>query len=61
MIVIRWIYRFFARAQWARKKMGGKWERVGSQWERVQEWSSPRSRPDLYGTGSIPEREEWNG
>lgn len=57
---MRWFIRFFAKNQWARKKLGGKWERVvGGQWDEVPDWSTPTSRPDIYGAGSIPDREEW--
>jgi hypothetical protein len=57
---MRWFVRLFTKSQWARKMLGGKWERVvGGSWEEVQEWSTPRSRPEVYGAGSIPEREEW--
>lgn len=44
---------------WARRLQGGRWERWGDRWVPVDEWSTPRDRPELYGSGRVPEREEW--
>jgi len=57
---MRWLIRRFAQHQWARLKLGGKWEKHQEGWVEVLDWSSPRTHPDLYGAGSIPEREEWD-
>ena len=52
--------KFLWRYQWARRRHGGKWERWGSEWVPVQDWSSPADRPDEYGAGELPQREEWS-
>lgn len=51
--------RFLWRYQWARRRQGGKWERWDGHWVPVPAWSTPRERPDLYGPGRVPDREEW--
>lgn len=45
--------------EWARRRAGGKWERWEDRWGPVDEWSTPRDRPEQYGAGLIPAREEW--
>lgn len=53
--------RFLWRYQWARRRHGGKWERWPDPegWVPVRDWSTPRERPDDYGRGHTPEREDW--
>ena len=55
----RLIYRFFTQEQWAREKLGGKWERWVYSWVQVEEWSDPRSHPEQYAMGVVPDREDW--
>jgi len=57
--MLRLIYRFFTQESWAREKLGGKWERWDSRWGQVEDWSDPRTRPQEYGEGKVPERENW--
>lgn len=52
--------KFLWRHRWARQRQGGKWERWDSQWQPVKEWSTPSTRPDMYGQGKTPEREDWD-
>jgi hypothetical protein len=51
---------FLWKYRWARQRQGGKWERWESNWVPVDEWSTPRTRPDEYGRGLTPEREDWS-
>lgn len=51
--------RFLWQHEWARRRAGGKWERWSGQWAPVDDWSTPKERPDDYGGGRIPEREDW--
>ena len=30
-----------------------------TQWQPVKEWSTPKTRPEMYGLGLTPEREEY--
>lgn len=50
---------FLWRYRWARRCRGGRWERWGERWVPVAEWSTPRDRPEEYGRGRVPDREEW--
>jgi len=51
--------RFLWAYRWARRRHGGKWERWGARWVPVADWSTPSERPDDYGSGHTPEREDW--
>jgi len=52
--------KFLWGSRWARQRVGGKWERWGEDWEPVSDWSTPKEKPELYGSGVVPEREEWS-
>lgn len=49
--------KFLWKYEWARRKYGGKWEKW-TEWKPVQEWSTPSTHPDEYGTGNLPMRED---
>lgn len=53
--------RFLWQHRWARRRSGGKWERWDDRWIPVDDWSTPAERPDDYGRGLTPEREDWTG
>ena len=57
--MFRFFYRFFTQEAWAREKLGGKWERWDDRWVQVDRWSDPRTHPEEYGGGRVPEREDW--
>lgn len=50
----------FAHVKGVRRRAGGKWERWGGQWVPVEDWSTPTERPEEYGRGETPEREDWD-
>jgi hypothetical protein len=51
--------KFLWNYRWARQRQGGRWERWENHWQPVKEWSTPTTRPEKYGQGMTPEREEW--
>jgi len=52
--------KFLWNYRWARQRQGGKWERWDEDWQPVSDWSTPRTRPEMYGAGKTPEREDWD-
>ncbi len=52
--------KFLWKYRWARQRQGGKWERWDEDWQPVNDWSTPTTRPEMYGAGMVPEREDWD-
>jgi hypothetical protein len=52
--------KFLWKYRWARQRQGGKWERWDEDWQPVNDWSTPVTRPEMYGAGKTPAREDWD-